>query len=245
MAGKYSLTLADSITFSNGILGFLAITYVIDGKFFLSAMLLLTCILIDGMDGWVARKMDIEHEMGSYLDMASDMVSFCFAPALLLYTAFYDISKGRAWQNFPNALATLVAMSIVFLGVLRLSRFADEDDDRNVSGLYRGLPTPALTIIIVTSTYLFGWGSIWGYHPVKVLIGTMLVSLLFYTDTAYPKLHTTLLTASGAVAVILGLFGFLLSKINYPMGPYLILITLIIISIYVIFAPFMVDKDVR
>ncbi len=92
---KTGLTIPDMVTVMNASLGFLSITYIIDGRFWLASILIVLCVALDGIDGALARLMQVDHTLGAYLDFFADMISFCFAPALLLYTIFYDETLGR------------------------------------------------------------------------------------------------------------------------------------------------------
>ena len=71
------ISYADMATLLSASLGFLAITYMIDGseKSFIVAMLILPfCAIIDGMDGALARKFGTKHHYGKYLDSISDSI---------------------------------------------------------------------------------------------------------------------------------------------------------------------------
>jgi len=50
------LSPADYLTLANGVLGFLAITYVIDKKLLVASVLILVAAVVDGLDGWAARR---------------------------------------------------------------------------------------------------------------------------------------------------------------------------------------------
>ncbi len=234
------LSYADFITLSNALLGFLAITYIIDGLLRIASILILICAILDGADGWVARKLKIEHELGAYLDVFSDMLSFCFAPALLLYTTFYDMSLGRAWEHPINALATIIPSVIVFFGTLRLSRFADLNSE---DFEYTGIPTPLVAILIIISSYLFGWGDIFGSRPYVVLIALFVFSFFLYCKIKYPKLRNNKWVVTSLFVVLLSIIGFMLSNYSKIMSAYILVIPLILSLLYVFIGPLLVKKD--
>ncbi|MFW6083197.1 MAG: CDP-alcohol phosphatidyltransferase family protein [Thermoplasmatota archaeon] len=235
-----NLSYADLITLTNALLGFLAITYIIDGMLMISSILLLLCILLDGADGWVARRLNVEHELGAYLDVFSDMVSLCFAPALLLYTTFYDIGLGRAWEHPINGLATFIPSVIVFFGTLRLSRFADVNS-KNFE--YSGIPTPIIALLIIISSYLFGWGDIFGSRPYILLISLFFLSFFLYSTIKYPKIRDEKWIASGLIVIFLTLTGFIVSDISKILSGYLLVIPLVLSLMYVFIGPLLVNKD--
>lgn len=236
---KRTLNIADFITLLNGILGFLAITYIIDGLYRISSILIVFSILIDGADGFIARKLNIEHELGCYLDLFSDTISFCFAPSLLLYSSYYNVTLGRAWESPINAFATFVPMVIVFFGVLRLSRFVDEDGHNSN---YIGVPTPALALFIVLITYILGWGKLLAYFPILVLAIVLIVSLLLYSNIKYPKIRSAGLILIGLFILSTSIFSFLVPKDFGLIKNIFIGISLLGCTTYIIFGPFMVLK---
>ena len=91
------ISYADIATLISASLGFLAITYIIDGseKSFIVAMLILPfCAIIDGMDGALARKFGTKHHYGKYLDSISDSICFGIAPSILVYSLYYNLDRG-------------------------------------------------------------------------------------------------------------------------------------------------------
>ena len=88
------ISYADMATLLSASLGFLAITYMIDGneKSYIAAMLILPfCAIIDGMDGALARKFGTKHHYGKYLDSISDSICFGIAPSILVYSLYLSL----------------------------------------------------------------------------------------------------------------------------------------------------------
>ena len=103
-----------------------------EGNYLLGAQLILVSLILDGLDGTLARLLRGQTSFGAELDTFVDITSFGIAPAVLLY--FY-----------PGGLATLPVWGLVltFLyvmsGASRLSRFRVVDPYRGQRG-YLGLP---------------------------------------------------------------------------------------------------------
>ncbi len=231
---NHEITLADLVTLSNGLLGFLAITYVIDGRFFEASSLIILCVAIDGIDGMIARRMGTSHKMGAYLDLFSDSVSFCFAPALLVYTLYYDKALGRAWVSPINAAATGVPMLMVFFGVLRLSRFADKE---SFGKNYRGLPVPVIALFVVIITSIDAYLNPW------VIFGSIsLLSALLYSNIRYPKLRGPKWLFLGSILLLTAFMGGIFTKISYVEGNILLFAALMMCITYVAIGPIVVDK---
>jgi len=235
MNKKTSLTLPDFLTVLNASIGFLAITYIIDERLWLASVLIILCVALDGLDGALARYMGVEHELGAYLDFFSDIISFCFAPALLLYFTYYEEALGRGWEDPQNALATLVPFMIVFLGTMRLARFVDKKSE---NPFYTGLPTPSLALIILHFSFLLGWGPTDLDLPYYTLAIIGVLSLLLYTSIEYPKFRTTKAKFAGAIFLILTFIGFLSSELSHRFGVILLSFTTLLLLGYVFISPF-------
>lgn len=243
MNKNLDLTFPDIITVINASLGFLAITYIIDGRLWISSIIIIFCVGIDGLDGALARYLGVQHKLGSYLDFFSDMISFCFAPALLLYYTFYDLDLGRGWESPQNALATLVPFMIVFLGTLRLARFADDTSEEKT---YRGLPTPSLALLILNFSYLFGWGELNLHLPFTSLVSIGLLSLLLYSKIDYPKFRKLKTQIGGGFFLLIVLIAFILTETSFGLGDYIIGSTTLLLLGYVFISPIIVkiyDKE--
>lgn len=101
-------------------------------NFLLSAQLILVSLILDGLDGTLARLLHGQTGFGAELDTFVDITSFGIAPAVLLY--FYP----GGLQTVP-ALGLALAFLYVMSGAARLSRFRIVDPYRGQRG-YLGLP---------------------------------------------------------------------------------------------------------
>ncbi|MDI6887793.1 MAG: CDP-diacylglycerol--serine O-phosphatidyltransferase [Candidatus Thermoplasmatota archaeon] len=193
------LVFPDFITLANVLLGTLAIMYILDGNCNLGIFLILICIILDGIDGKVARALRRQRELGRYLDSLADSVSFCLAPAILLYKSYYSLERGSAFYNLENAIVIIVIVFVVGFGVLRLARFAYEKE--NNLRFFIGLPTPALAFFIVIL-----------YNLLNVLAITLpigIISFLMLSKLKYPKIEGLGYTAGSLVALLFGALSFI------------------------------------
>ncbi len=183
--GKGSV--ADAVTLGNALAGFVAMTYVADHRFTAAALFVFLAALFDGMDGYVARRFGASNSPGGrFADSFADAISFCLAPALYLYALVYDPLRGSAWQDPLNAMAVVASTLVATLGILRLLRFAEADF---TEAYFRGLPTPANAILLVSLGLLFGpdpWDLV-AALPAVVLVGALVSSLLMVMEFPYPK----------------------------------------------------------
>lgn len=127
---------------------FYAIISATAGKFSASAIAILVAVVIDGLDGRVARMANAETAFGAQLDSLADMVSFGLAPAILLYTWSLDDLGKVGW---------LIAFLYVACTALRLARFniqISHPDKRYFQGLNTTISAACVaTLVWVALTY--------------------------------------------------------------------------------------------
>jgi len=112
--------------------GFAAIAF---GDLFIGSVLLLVAILLDTFDGYFARRLRAESEIGEQLDSLADMISFGVAPAYLYY------------QLAPNDNVLFIIAPILFVSgaALRLAKF----NTLPKLNYFIGLPTPFATLFLI------------------------------------------------------------------------------------------------
>ncbi len=196
---------ADLLTLANGFLGTLAITYILDGEHLMASLLIFLAVIMDGLDGIVARRYGSPHEFGQFLDSISDAISFCLAPGLIIYNNFYDKDLGTAWVSFPNALATAATLFFVVFGLLRLARFAGKDYRMRS---FMGLPTPASAMLVIVLCLLWGNPELnpfsMSYEPYFIIGSIIMLAFLMVSDMRYPKVRGKLAIAAG-LSIALGI----------------------------------------
>jgi CDP-diacylglycerol--serine O-phosphatidyltransferase len=231
---KY-ITLADFITALNGLFGFLAIMYVIDELFVNALILILLAIILDGLDGLLARAATTKHEFGIFLDAIADTVSFCFAPAVLLYGIFY-IPTETSFTSWVNLVTVITTFCVAGLGILRLARFITE---KKTNKYFIGLPTPAMALFIVLLLLpTFGLST----HPEFILPVVTILSVLMVSDIRYPTFHGKFAIGAGVIVglVIVSLI------IKFVYYEYIQVLALALIISYIIIIPFFIfHKEVN
>ncbi len=181
---------ADILTLLNGILGFIAITYIIDGNFLFASFLIFVSILMDRLDGFVARRYLSKHTKGRYLDSISDTVSFCFAPALLIYSSFFNNQLGPLYS-----LLVTVSSALVFaFGLMRLVRFSRKG---YLLKNFSGVPTPATAFFAIVISLLFGKAQVLNgyslpvisFQPLIALPLIIFISFMMLVNIEFPKMR--------------------------------------------------------
>ena len=157
---KLKAQTANIITLMNLSLGGFAIIAVLHGQLNFSLLLIFLAALADRFDGMVARKFNIESELGKELDSMCDIISFGVAPALLLYQGIL-IEFG--------APGTFVTVLYIGCGAFRLARFNISENN----GYFTGVPI-TVAGCVATLSYL----AIPYFHPAFFLFLMIVLSLL-------------------------------------------------------------------
>ena len=227
---KY-ISIADFITVLNALIGFLAIMYVIDKLFINAFILILFAIILDGLDGLVARMTKTKHTFGIFLDAIADTVSFCFAPAVLLYGIFYDPLE-TSFTSWVNLLTVLATFFVAGFGILRLARFITQ---REINKYFIGLPTPAMALLIVILLLPIFQLSL---HPEFILPIVTFTSILMISDVRYPTFKGIFALATGIIVglVILSLF------YNFTYYELIQVTALALVGCYIFIVPFFIPQ---
>ena len=106
-------------TLANLLFGFLALIWVIEGNFTLAAVMILLSVLMDSLDGKVARRLSVSSDFGKELDSLSDLVSFGVAPAILTYQAILQPQQ----PSYVRYIGLSIAIGFALCGAVRLARF--------------------------------------------------------------------------------------------------------------------------
>ena len=119
--------------------GFYAVVMAMNGRFEQSAYGGFAAMILDSLDGRVARMTRTQSVFGEQMDSLSDMVSFGAAPALIAYEwALRGLGK-------PGWIAAFVYCSCAALRLARFNTNIGVVDKR----YFQGLPSPAAAAIVM------------------------------------------------------------------------------------------------
>lgn len=140
---------ANTITLINLLFGSLSLVSTLDQNYRTAAFFILLAMVMDGLDGRLARRLGIISEIGKELDSLCDLVSFGVAPAILLYS--------QVLQPFPFMLGLIAAVLYIMCGAFRLARF----NVLNIKDYFVGIPITlagaALAIVSLCSAFIPGY----------------------------------------------------------------------------------------
>jgi len=133
--------LPNAITLMNLVFGALSLVCTLNQQYHLAAIMILLAVVMDSMDGKVARRFNVEGDFGKELDSLCDLVSFGAAPALLYIAASVGTINGNSNLVY---LGTVIGIAYILCGAYRLARF----NILNIHEYFVGIPITLAGFIV-------------------------------------------------------------------------------------------------
>ena len=201
-------------------MGCVASVALINNNYKISILAVLIGLVADFLDGFVARLLKVQSELGKQLDSLADMITFGFYPGLIAFTALQDqvpTNNSILFQILPYTGFLITAASGIRLGIFNMSS--------SQGSAFIGLPTPANTLfwlsypllllskdneIIQVSTESISWRTIVALVFVSsfLLNSKLKLIALKFEDYRFSKNWEKyiLLISSALIILIFGLF---------------------------------------
>ena len=194
--------------------GFFAIVQAMNGQFEQAAIAIFVAMVLDGLDGRVARLTNTQSAFGAEYDSLSDMVSFGVAPALVMYSfALKDMGK----------LGWVAAFVFCAGAALRLARFNTMLAVQDKSW-FSGMPSPAAAALLASFVWVMMDNNVLGHDvrwfawAITLFAGlTMITSLRFYSGKEF-----NLKRSVPFVVIVLVALSFSLVAIDPPIVLFLV-----------------------
>jgi len=168
--------LPNLITTGSLFAGFYAIVASIDGRFHAAAVAILVSLVLDGLDGRVARMTKSTSGFGVQYDSLADLVAFGVAPGILVYLWALQPYKQFGW---------VAAFLFVVCGALRLARFNVQQGSLDPR-YFNGLPIPAAATMIATAIIFYYQIGEWApERHIYILVMIYLLSFLMVSNIKY------------------------------------------------------------
>ena len=137
------------LTLGNLFCGYACVVYAMRADFETAALLIGIAMVLDLLDGFIARLTGSSSDFGVQLDSLADVVSFGLAPAILAF----------AWGLWPlQRLGWAVGFLYVTAAALRLARFNIQTNTATDKRYFAGLPSPSAAAIIAATVYFYPIG---------------------------------------------------------------------------------------
>lgn len=133
----------NGLTLLNLLCGSIAVVFVVNNNFVTASLFVFLGIFFDFFDGFAARKLNVQSELGVQLDSLADMVTSGLIPGLIVYKLL-ELSD-LSWDNLN--LLPFLGLAITLASAYRLAKFNIDEDQQTY---FKGLPTPANTLLIIS-----------------------------------------------------------------------------------------------
>jgi CDP-diacylglycerol--serine O-phosphatidyltransferase len=185
---SHRLGRADVVTLCNTIVGFAAGVVAIS-DLHLAARVLLVAVIIDALDGIIARSTE-SSDVGPLLDSITDVISFGMTPSLFVYLLLSDAFGTTLADPVTYGAVVLVSALYAVFSVLRTAfytTYIDGSDERP------GMPN-TLGAILLGTAYLSGLT-----NPFAIAGGMAVLSVLQVSPIGYPKPSARVAVPMGVV----------------------------------------------
>jgi CDP-diacylglycerol--serine O-phosphatidyltransferase len=166
--------LPNFITLLNLLSGVVGILWVLEGQLLYGAYFVILSAGFDFLDGFAARLLKVQSDMGKELDSLADVVSFGVLPGILLYS----LTKAQTDSKVLPYLTLIIPM----LSAYRLAKF---NLDTRQSDRFIGLPTPANALLLSTLPHLVAhWPELapWVTSPIALVVIAWVASILLVSE---------------------------------------------------------------
>jgi len=201
--------------------GYACIVYAMRGDFETAAPFIGFAILLDMLDGRIARLTGTASDFGLQLDSLADVISFGVAPAILSF----------AWGLQPlGRLGYAAGFLYVSAAALRLARFNIQSAAASDKRYFVGMPSPPAAGIAASTVFVYPYG-LHDYRAALPALAMVLVPALLMVSTirfrsfksfnlqarrSYPVLiliavGLALLAAQGEIVLLVLAYGYLAS----------------------------------
>ncbi|WP_373873263.1 CDP-alcohol phosphatidyltransferase family protein [Actinoplanes derwentensis] len=172
MSRRASFALVNACTLSSLALGLLAIFLAMDGQVQLAAACLVACVVFDGLDGALARKLGVASPFGAQMDSLADMCSFGLATPVVVYASLAG--------DVPPAAAAIATALVAGCAAIRLARFnVSPKDGRFFCGVPTTMTAAVLALMVLIGLPLPG---------MVQLAGVTLLAFAMVSSFPYAKL---------------------------------------------------------
>ncbi|MEU4423908.1 CDP-alcohol phosphatidyltransferase family protein [Actinoplanes sp. NPDC024001] len=172
MTRRASFALVNACTLASLGLGLLAIFLAMDGEPRIAAACLVACVVFDGLDGALARKLGVSSPFGAQMDSLADMCSFGLAAPVVVYASLAD--------SVPAAAAAVACALVAGCAAIRLARFnVSPKDGRFFCGVPTTMAAAVLALAVLIGLPLPG---------MALLAGVTLLAFAMVSSFPYAKL---------------------------------------------------------
>lgn len=196
------------------------LTAFFQGNYFKAIIYIILSLILDGLDGRVARLTKTTSKFGVEFDSLADLVAFGVAPAILFY-----LTVGAKFGRFG---ALIAAMFVVF-GAIRLARF-NVTTGTYEPNVFIGLPIPSAAIVSVLWIGIYvDYTFLEGFEWCLILLEAVL-AILMVSNIRYPSFKKMNLKQTHVIRILVALVVVFSMLYLYPFES-----ATLVMSVYVLY----------
>jgi CDP-diacylglycerol--serine O-phosphatidyltransferase len=191
-------------TLANMFCGYASVVHAMRPNFETAAVLLGIAMVLDALDGFIARLTGSATAFGLEFDSLADVISFGLAPAVLAF----------AWGLEPlGRLGWAAGFLYVTAAAMRLARFNIQSAAAGDKRYFVGMPSPAAAAVTASTVYLYPWGLQDSREALPALAMVLVPALLMVStirfrsvkaiDVGWRRSYVTPFLAAVVLAVII------------------------------------------
>lgn len=147
------------VTLLNLFSGSIAVLFAVYNNFVAAAIFVFLGIFFDFFDGLLARKLNVQSDLGIQLDSLADMVTSGLVPGIVMFKLLAisldneELSTAKEWTSgfeFSSVHMPVLALSGLFITLASAYRLAKFNIDEDQQTYFKGLPTPANALLILS-----------------------------------------------------------------------------------------------
>ncbi|UKM63668.1 CDP-alcohol phosphatidyltransferase family protein [Flavobacteriaceae bacterium GSB9] len=149
----------NALTLLNLLCGCIAVIFAVNNNFVVAAFFVFLGIFFDFFDGFAARKLNVQSELGLQLDSLADVVTSGVVPGIIMFKLIglatesgESFSSSLGWGTdfygvtYSVSLTAFFGLAITLASAYRLAKFNIDDEQQTY---FKGLPTPANALLII------------------------------------------------------------------------------------------------
>lgn len=149
--------LPNFVTLLNALCGSIAVIFAVYGNIQAAAIFVFLGIFFDFFDGLLARKLNVQSELGLQLDSLADMITSGLVPGIVMFhllsltiNDFSLVETSNSWSDSLFGNISLLPFFGLFITLASAYRLATFNISTNQSDNFIGLPTPANALLILS-----------------------------------------------------------------------------------------------
>jgi len=151
--------LPNLLTLLNLFCGAIAVLFAVQSHFVTASLFVFFGVFFDFFDGFVARKLKVQSELGLQLDSLADMITCGLVPGIVMFKLIANavsttsVESVDSWNSsiplhdLQSSFLPLFGLLITLASAYRLATFNIDEDQQTY---FKGLPTPANTLLIIS-----------------------------------------------------------------------------------------------